>query len=83
VRRTLVSGLLLMAGIALATNAAAATVDYRRQPFIARGSDALRDRPRTSGIDEWFELPFPPRWTGKYRRFAPHSKTMRLRADRL
>jgi hypothetical protein len=81
VRRTLVSGLLLMAGIALATNAAAATVHYRQQPSIARGSDALRDRPRTSGIDEWFEIPF--RWTGKYRRFAPHSKTMRLRADRL
>ena len=32
-RRTLVSGLLLIAGVAMVTNT------YRQQPFIARGSD--------------------------------------------
>jgi hypothetical protein len=45
VRRALVSGLLLMAGVAVATEASAAAPSYTQQGFIARGSDALRAGP--------------------------------------
>ena len=38
-RRTLVSALLLIAGVSTVTNT------YRQQPFIARGSETLRSAP--------------------------------------
>ena len=63
-RRTLVSGLLLMAGVAVATNAAAATVDYRQQSFIARGSDALRTGPAARKDSDNVRQPYPSRFYG-------------------
>jgi hypothetical protein len=58
----LVSGLVLMAGVAVATYAAAATVGYRQQPFIARRSDALRACPAVRKDSESVRQPYPPRF---------------------
>ncbi len=50
-----------MAGVAVATNAAAATLNDRQQLFITRGSDALH-WPRRS------QEPYPPRFYGDVNR---------------
>ena len=60
-RRTLVSGLALMASVAVATNAAAATLDYRQQ------LSSLGDRTRCTGPAVRNE-PYPPRFYGDVSR---------------
>ncbi len=70
-RRTLVSGLLLMAGAALATDATAASPNYsiyRDQRFIARGSDALRAAPALRNDSDSVRQPYPSRFYGDVSR---------------
>lgn len=55
-RRTLVSALLLIAGVATVTNT------YRQQPFIARGSETLRSAPAVRKGGDGVRHPYMPRF---------------------
>ena len=60
--RHLLSGLLMIASVTLATDAGAATPSYSQQRFIARGSDALRAGPPVRNDSDSVRQPYPPRF---------------------
>jgi hypothetical protein len=60
--RHLLSGLLMIASVTLATDAGAATPSYSQQRFIARGSDTLRAGPPVRNDSDSVRQPYPPRF---------------------
>ena len=73
-RRSLVSGFVLVAAVVLVTNAAAATLSYRQQSYrqhrsVTRGLDALRNYDDAIRKDsDRVRQPYPPRFYGDVSR---------------
>jgi hypothetical protein len=66
-RRTLVLGLLVMAGTVTAANATTVS-DYRQQRFIARNSTTLRTMPGVRMDSGNVKQPYPARFYGDVSR---------------
>jgi hypothetical protein len=67
-RRTLISGFLLMMGTMVAASAATAVSDYRQQRFIASNPMALRTLPGVRTDTGNVKQPYPARFYGDVSR---------------
>ena len=67
-RRTLVLGLLLLAGPVVAVNAASLASDYRQQRFIAGNPTTLRTTPGVRADTGNVKQPYPARFYGDMSR---------------